>query len=111
MDNENSLPFLSATRSYFNSGATRSYEFRKAQLQKFKETILANEAQINQALYADLKKSPEEAWASELGLLMAEINVTLKHLRQWMQPVRAGTDLVNLPSSSKIYRDPLGVVL
>ena len=111
MDNENSLLFLSAARSYFNSGATRSYEFRKAQLQKFKETILANEAQINQALYADLKKSPEEAWASELGLLMAEINVTLKHLRQWMQPVRAGTDLVNLPSSSKIYRDPLGVVL
>ena len=111
MDNENSLPFLSAARSYFNSGATRSYEFRKAQLQKFKETILANEAPINQALYADLKKSPEEAWASELGLLMAEINVTLKHLRQWMQPVSAGTDLVNLPSTSKIYRDPLGVVL
>jgi len=111
MDNENSLPFLSAARGYFNSGATRSYEFRKAQLQKFKETILANEAPINQALYADLKKSSEEAWASELGLLMAEINVTLKHLRQWMQPVSAGTDLVNLPSTSKIYRDPLGVVL
>ena len=111
MGNENSLPFLSAARSYFNSGATRSYEFRKAQLQKFKKAILANEAQINQALYTDLKKSPEEAWASELGLLMAEINVTLKHLHKWMQPVSAGTDLVNLPSSSKIYRDPLGVVL
>jgi len=111
MDNENHLPSLLAVRSYFNSGATRSYAFRKAQLQKFKQVILANEAGINQALYADLKKSPEEAWASELGLLLAEINVTLKRLHQWMQPVSAGTDLVNLPSSSKIYRDPLGVVL
>jgi len=111
MNNENSLPFLSAARSYFNSGATRSYKFRKAQLQKFKEAILSNEGQINQALYTDLKKSPEEAYASELGLLLSEINLALKKLEQWMRPVRVGTDLVNLPSSSRIYRDPLGVVL
>ncbi|HTE12764.1 MAG TPA: aldehyde dehydrogenase [Chitinophagaceae bacterium] len=111
MDNDNLLPSLFAARNYFNSGVTRSYESRKAQLQKLKQVILANEDAINQALYQDLKKSPEEAYASELGLLLAEINVTLKNLRQWMQPVNAGTDLVNLPSSSKIYRDPLGVVL
>ena len=111
MNNENLLPSLTAARSYFNSGATRSYEFRKAQLQKFKLAILANEDGINKALYTDLKKSAEEAWASELGLLMAEINLSIKKLRQWMQPQSAGTDLVNLPSSSKIYRDPLGVVL
>ena len=111
MNNENSLPFLSAARSYFDSGATRSYKFRKAQLQKFKEAILSNEGQINQALYTDLKKSPEEAYASELGLLLSEINLALKKLQQWMRPVRVGTDLVNLPSSSRIYRDPLGVVL
>jgi aldehyde dehydrogenase (NAD+) len=111
MDNDNLLPSLIAARSYFNSGVTRSYAFRKVQLQKFKQAILANEDAINKALYQDLKKSPEEVYASELGLLLAEINVTLKNLRQWMQPVNAGTDLVNLPSSSKIYRDPLGVVL
>src|ERR1700709_2108468 len=28
-----------------------------------------------------------------------------------MLPAYAGTDLLNLPSSSRIYRDPLGVVL
>lgn len=102
---------LHASRQYFSSGATRSYAFRKAQLQQLKQVIMANEAAINQALYADLKKSPEEAWASELGLLMAEINLAIKNLHNWMAPQRVGTDLVNLPSSSKIYRDPLGVVL
>jgi len=111
MNNENSLPFLSAARSYFNNGTTRSYEFRKAQLQKLKQAILDNEAAINAALYNDLKKSPEEAYASELGLLLSEINLSLKKLQQWMRPVHVGTDLVNLPSSSRIYRDPLGVVL
>lgn len=102
---------LSAARRYFNSGATRTYAFRKAQLQKLKQAILAHEAAINQALYQDLKKNLEEVYASELGLLLAEITVTLKNLRRWMKPVRTGTNLLNLPSSSKIYRDPLGVVL
>lgn len=111
MSNEILLPPLTACRNYFNSGATRSYEFRITQLKKFKAVILAHEKEINDALYSDLKKSPEESYASELGLLLAEINVTIKNLRNWMRPESAGTDLVNLPSSSKIYRDPLGVVL
>ncbi|MEP6727372.1 MAG: aldehyde dehydrogenase family protein, partial [Bacteroidota bacterium] len=111
MDNDTVLPALSAVRNYFNSGATRSYAFRKAQLQKLKQAILSNETGINQALYQDLKKSPEEAYSTETGLLLAEINGAIKKLRQWMEPMRAGTDLINLPSSSKIYRDPLGVVL
>ena len=111
MSNENLLPLLTACRHYFNSGATRPYEFRIEQLKKLKAAILAHENEINDALYSDLKKSPEESYASELGLLLAEINVTIKNLRNWMRPESAGTDLVNLPSSSKIYRDPLGVVL
>ncbi|MEP7279091.1 MAG: aldehyde dehydrogenase [Bacteroidota bacterium] len=111
MDNDSLLPVLSAVRQYFNSGATRSYAFRKTQLQKLKQAILANEVAVNTALYQDLKKSPEEVYASEMGLLLAEINLCIKNLHKWMQPVRAGTDLVNLPSSSKIYRDPLGVAL
>jgi aldehyde dehydrogenase (NAD+) len=111
MDNDHLLPSLSAARNYFNSGATRTYGFRKAQLQKLKQILLAHEADINQALYDDLKKSPEEVYASELGLLLSEITLTIKNLHRWMQPVHAGTNLMNLPSSSKIYRDPLGVVL
>jgi aldehyde dehydrogenase (NAD+) len=111
MNTDGSLAFLTASRDYFESGATRSYAFRKLQLQKLKQVILENEAAINAALYSDLKKSPEEVYASELGLLLSEINVCLKKLQQWMRPVRTGTDLVNLPSSSRIYRDPLGVVL
>ncbi len=111
MSTESLLPSLTAMRNYFNSGETRSYAFRLNQLKKLKSAVLAHEQAINDALYSDLKKSPEEAYASELGLLLAELNTTIKNLRVWMQPQLAGTDLVNMPSSSKIYRDPLGVVL
>ena len=102
---------LQGMRSYSQNGDTRTFEFRKKQLQALKKVILDHEKEIEKALYQDLKKSAEETYATETGLLLAEINVTLKNLREWMQPQVAGTDMVNLPSGSKIFRDPLGVVL
>ncbi|HLZ86886.1 MAG TPA: aldehyde dehydrogenase [Puia sp.] len=98
-------------RRFFQSGATRSYAWRRQQLRLLQEAIRAEETTIHQALYADLKKSPEEAYATETGLVLAEIRHTLKHLAKWMAPQRAGTNLVNLPAASYVYRDPLGVVL
>ena len=102
---------LADLRSYYNTHVTKPYAFRKKQLQLLKQALFANEKEIEQALYADLKKSAEETYASETGLVLAEINVALKNLRQWMEPETVKTNLVNFPSSSKIYRDPLGVVL
>jgi aldehyde dehydrogenase (NAD+) len=98
-------------RHYFESGATRTYSFRAEQLSRLKRAILRNENEINAALYQDLKKSKEEAYATETGLVIAEINYILKNLRAWILPKPTGTDLVNFPSGSKIYRDPYGVVL
>jgi aldehyde dehydrogenase (NAD+) len=102
---------LQDMRHYFDSGATRTYAFRKQQLLAFKACIKKYESEIYTALYADLKKVPEENWFTENGLLMQEINHTLSHLEEWMQPVRIRTNLVNLPSSSRLYPSPLGVVL
>jgi aldehyde dehydrogenase (NAD+) len=108
----NDLNFsLKNLRSFYESGATLSYEFRKKQLQAFEKTIIKYEEEINAALYADLKKSKEETWATETGLLMGEIKNTIKNLHKWMKPEKVSTGLVTFPSSGKIYRDPLGVVL
>lgn len=102
---------LENMRSYYNSGATRSYNFRKEQLMKLKNAILKYEKELHDALYADLKKSPEESWVTETGFLVAEISATIKGLKSWMQPEKVGTNLLNMPSSSYVYREPLGVVL
>jgi len=102
---------LRAMHQYFVSGVTRTHSFRKQQLQKLKTALHNHEEEIYAALYTDLKKNKEEAYATELGLVFAELNVAIKNLHRWMAPQSAGTDLVNLPSRSKIYRDPLGVVL
>jgi aldehyde dehydrogenase (NAD+) len=102
---------LNSLRDYFNSGATRTYAFRKAQLQTLKASILKYEQALYEALHADLKKSAEESWVTETGFLIGAINTTLKGLREWMQPERVPTNLVNFPSSSRILREPVGVVL
>ena len=102
---------LNNIRSYFESGATLSYEFRKKQLVLFRNAIIKYEDEINAALYTDLKKSKEETWATETGLLMGEIRNAIKNLREWMAPEKVSSTLTTFPSSAKIYRDPLGVVL
>jgi len=98
-------------RQFFNSGQTRPYLFRKQQLQKLRTAILMHEKELHDALHTDLKKSPEESWVTETGFLISEINAALENLRRWMQPEKAKTNLVNIPSSSYVMREPMGVVL
>ncbi len=98
-------------RSYFDSSATQNYKFRKQQLTKLKEAVIKFEQPLHAALYTDLKKSPEECWATETGFFLVELNTALKNLDKWMQPEKVSTNLVNLPSKSYNLSEPLGVVL
>lgn len=102
---------LQALRNYFDTGATRGYAFRRQQLQKLKQAIEAHEQAIYDALYADLKKSKEECWVTENGIVLTELRHAINELKAWMEPQRVSTNLLNLPSSSRIVSEPLGVVL
>lgn len=105
------LASLSSMRDYFASGATRSYAFRRQQLQRFKEALYRHEQDIYAALHADLKKNKEESWVTELGFVVTELNNALRNLKKWMKPRRVPTNLLNLPSKSYVLHEPLGVVL
>jgi aldehyde dehydrogenase (NAD+) len=102
---------LEKMKRYFQSGETRTHAFRQEQLKKLKSAILAHEEDLYAALNKDLKKSREETWVTETGIVISELNVMLKKLQQWMQPEKTSTNLLNLPSSSFIIREPMGVVL
>jgi aldehyde dehydrogenase (NAD+) len=102
---------LAGLRRYFDSGATLPYTFRREQLKKLKQSIMNHEQDLYDALYADLKKSPEESWVTENGLVISELNAAIKDLRRWMEPESIATNLLNLPSGSRILKEPLGVVL
>lgn len=101
---------LEALRQYFQSGATQSFDFRLLQLKRLKQVVLDNEKALYKALYADLKKTDEDAWATEIGFFLSELKYTIKHLHEWMRPNPVSTNLVNLPSTSYTIQEPLGVV-
>ncbi|HEU4473041.1 MAG TPA: aldehyde dehydrogenase [Flavisolibacter sp.] len=102
---------LKALDIFFKKGSTQDYAFRKSRLLALKAAIRANEQALHEALYADLKKSPEESWVTETGFVQATISHALRHLKQWMKPRRVATNLLNLPGRSFIQPEPLGVVL
>lgn len=101
---------INALKDYFNTGATQTYAFRLLQLERLKKVVMDSEKILYEALYADLKKTEEDAWATEVGFFLSELNYTIKHLQEWMQPKSVATNLVNMPSSSYTIQEPLGVV-
>lgn len=96
---------------FFNTGATSALNFRIQALKKLKSAIQHHEAEIEKALYLDLRKSSFEAFGTEVGIIIKEIDFTIHHLKEWAKPQSVPTPLMFFPSSSKIYRDPLGTVL
>jgi aldehyde dehydrogenase (NAD+) len=102
---------LRAQLAFFNSGNTRPYAFRRTQLMKLKAAISRMEPDIFAALKKDLRKPDFECLGTEVGPVYNEIRHALANLRDWMRPRRHPTPLMFLPSSSKVYRDPLGRVL
>jgi len=101
---------INALKDYFSTGATQTYAFRLLQLNRLKKAVMDSEKILYEALYADLKKTDEDAWATEVGFFLSELNHTIKHLQEWMQPKSVATNLVNMPSTSYTIQEPLGVV-
>ncbi len=102
---------LAGHKSFFNSLQSRDLDFRIAQLKKFKDAVVRYEKEILDALKADLHKSAEEAYLTEISIVRQEIDYHLKNIRKWSKPKRVKTPLHLLPSRSKIYYEPLGTAL
>ncbi|MFD1031167.1 aldehyde dehydrogenase [Metaplanococcus flavidus] len=98
-------------KNFYYTGATRSADFRKAQLENLKQAIIANEEVVIEALERDLGKSEFEAYATEIGLVLDSIGNMQKNLDDWMEPEKIKTPLHLQPSKSFIIREPYGSVL
>lgn len=87
------------------------YRERINLLMKLRDVIKAEEKRIYQALYDDLGKCEFEAYESEVGLILQELNYTMKYLSSWMKYKTVPTPFAYMPASSMVYREPFGRVL
>ena len=97
--------------SFFKSKKTLSIAYRKESLIRLRKAIHAHEEEIIEALYKDLKKPKLEAYASEIGVVLTELNYFIKNIEKLSKPKRVKSALLNFPSKEYIYQDPYGKVL
>jgi len=84
---------------------------RIKKLWRLHDAMLRYSADIQAALWADLRKSPTEVDITEIGVINNEIRHTIRNLRSWMTPKRVGTPLMLIGTSSEIRYEPKGVCL
>ena len=96
---------------FFGTQKTKSITFRKEQLRKLRAAILKYEKPLYAAFKADLNKSEDEAFLTEISIVLQEIKHHLRNLDRWAKPKRVGSTLAILPSKSSIITEPLGVAL
>ena len=83
----------------------------KEYLARLKATIKRHEGDLLFALAADLGKSTQEAYMSEIGLVYEEIAYYLRHLSAFRRPHKAKTGLATFPSKAYVEARPWGNVL
>lgn len=108
---EQIVKIAAAQREYFHSGQTLDIGYRLTALKALKAAILKHEKALTDALWADLHKSYEEAYLTEISIVLGEIDNHISNLRSWAAPIHRPTPLKMFPSRSQIVSEPLGCTL
>ena len=98
-------------RGFFESGKTIPVRFRIEMLKRLYKAVRTNEAEINNALKADLGKSDFEGFMCEVGLSLTEISYMIKHTRKFAAEKMVRTPLAQFAAISYKKPSPYGNVL
>ncbi len=109
--NEDVREPVERARRLVESGETGPGTFRRRALGKLAAVVREHQNVWEDALRDDLGAPAFETWATQTGLVLAEIRYARRHLRRWMRPRRVGTPLAVMPALSRVEPAPLGVVL
>jgi aldehyde dehydrogenase (NAD+) len=102
---------LERVRRGFADGVVRSVADRETQLRQLRRLLVEREDELAAALRSDLGKSAFEAYSTEIGFTVNEIDLALGALRDWTSPRRTRLPLHLRPGAAEIVPEPLGTVL
>lgn len=100
-----------AMREHFDNGNTQDVNLRKRLLIKLQQAIEMNQDALCEAAFADFHKPKAEMLLTEIYPVLAEIKNTLRNIDGWAKPERVATNLLMLPSSSRLHKSPQGMVM
>ena len=102
---------VSQQREFFLTNETKSIDFRLKQLKRLKSSVEKYSDDIYDALWKDLHKCREEAFLTEINIVLTEINDHIKNIKKWSKPKKVKTPLYLMPSKSRVIYEPFGVAL
>jgi len=104
-------PLVRELRATYAEGTTRPLGWRVEQLRGLLRLLDEGEAELLDALTADLGRPRVEGWSSDLAVTAAEARHALGRLKRWARPQRVRIPLLAFPGRASIHHEPLGVVL
>lgn len=109
---EPSIPDVVArVRERAEAGATKPLAWRRRQLEGLERMLVTAGPQLEQAVWEDLRKSATEAQLTEIGVVVAEVRLALRHLDRWASPRRARIPIALAPATGAVLSEPLGTAL
>jgi len=102
---------LKEMQSFFHTRKTMNLHFRKQMLRKLKSTIKKYEAEVQDALYKDLRKSEAESYITEIGLLYQSIDYFIRNLERFSRRKMVKRHTASILSQGYLYKEPYGTVL
>ena len=109
---QNFRALLDRQKAYFNTNATKSYEWRIEQLDRMERLLTENTNAFYEALQEDFKTAPSE-YVFEVQAPLGTIEFTKSQLREWMKPASSTvpTFLAASGHTTKVIREPFGPTL
>ena len=98
-------------RETFQTGRTRSIDWRKQQLRALERLMNENEPAIAAALEQDLGRKPFEAWLADIASTAGEAKAAAKNVRKWTRRRYRMLEMSQLPGRAWIEYEPYGTVL
>ncbi|MDZ7614104.1 MAG: aldehyde dehydrogenase family protein [Flavobacteriaceae bacterium] len=102
---------INRQRAFFNSNETKNIDFRIQALKKLKKILEEITKLMDEAIYADFKKSSFDNFTTELALIFHDLNEAIGKVKKWAKVKSVSTNLMNMPAKSYLIPEPLGVSL
>lgn len=102
---------LESQKAFFKTGQTLPVPYRKMVLSLLEDLIRQKVHDIEDALFKDLGKSRQEAFTTEISLVLTEIKHARRKLSRWASPKRKPASVAHLPGKMWTEQVPFGSVL
>ncbi len=103
---------LQKQKQFFQTGRTLDVQWRLQQLIRLKIAVQSHVQELQDALKADLGRAKEEAYLTDIGPLVMEINEAIQNCRRWAKEETHFSGLAAFPGLiTKVYKMPYGSVL